>query len=121
MYLKAALICEGMTVFNPDLVDKLDATVRLTKAECVWGHNLVDFAKKLATKRADFDLSAEIDVPCLVLEMPMKLLTAFELFAPFFSELRYPMELKEFEGVGEEEGRVLDALVAQLLPFLGNV
>jgi hypothetical protein len=120
MYLKAALICEGMTIFDPSRVYRLDARVGLIKAECAWGHDLVDLAKLLATRRSDFDLSAEIDVPCLMLEMPMKVLAAFGLWDPFFVELRYPKELERVEDLGEEEGRVLDALVTRLLPFLSN-
>ena len=121
MYLKAVLIGEGMTVFDPKQVKKLDPEVGLTADRCAWGHNLVALAQLLAAKRRDFNLSAEIYVPSLVLKMPMELLAAFELFDPFFSELRYPMELQKIAGFGDEEGLVLDALVDRLLPFLKNV
>jgi hypothetical protein len=121
MYLKAALICEGMTVFDANIVGKLHSSVGLKASDCVWGHNLAALATQLATRRTDFDLSDELNIPCVALKMPMKLLTAFELFDPFFSEIRYPTELKKFEGLTEEEGRVLDALVSRLLPFLNTV
>jgi hypothetical protein len=110
-----------MIIFNPDQVNKLDHVHGVKATHCAWGHSLVGLAKLLATKRGDFDLSAEINVPCLVLKMPMKLLAAFELFDPFFSELRYPMELKQLEGVSEEEGRVLNAVVEYLHPFLSKI
>jgi len=120
-YLKALLISEGMTVFNPDAVHKIHPSLGLKKTDCVWDHNLAVLAKTLAAKQTNFDLAAEITVPSLVLEMPMKVLKAFELFDPFFTELRYPMELKELEGVGEDHGLVLDALVVYLDPFLSKI
>ncbi len=127
MYLKAALICEGMTVFEPWKIKKqLDPAVGLTAADCAWGHSLVVgkppyLAEELSKRRPDFDLSAQITVPSLVLEMPMAMRDAFALFDPFFSELRYPQELKKMEGVGEEEKLVLDELVARLKPFLSKI
>jgi hypothetical protein len=121
MHLKAARICEGMTVFDPNNLGKLDPSVGLKASDCVWGHNLAALATLLATRRTDFDLSDEINIPCVTLKMPMKLLTAFELFDPFFSEIRYPTEPKKFEGLSEEERRVLDALVSRLLPLLNKV
>jgi hypothetical protein len=43
-------------------------------------------------------------------------------FDPFFSELRYPQELRNLkEGVGEQEKLVLDELVARLKPFLSRI
>jgi len=119
MYLKAALICEGMTVFDPRKRRSLDRALRLMKSECVWGHELKKSARRLAAKRSDFDLSAPLNVTgCAALQMPMKLGAAFELFDPFFSELRYPQELKKLEGLGEDEKLVLDNLVRALEPFL---
>lgn len=50
--------------------------------------------------------------------MPMTVKQGFILFDPFFSELRYPQELKDLEGVGEHEKIVLDELVVRLQPFL---
>lgn len=122
MYLKAALICEGMTVFNPVILRSLAAGSALTRSDCAWGHCLVDLARLLAEKRADFALRAEINLPeCLLLPMPMTLLAGFALFDPFFSELRYPQELKKLRGVCKDESSVLDALVLRLQPFLSSV
>ena len=56
MFLKAALILEGATVFDPAKVSRLDLSVRLDAADCVWGHNLGVLARKLAARRPDFDL-----------------------------------------------------------------
>jgi hypothetical protein len=122
MYLKAALICQGMTVFNPKMLQFLDPTVGLTEANCIWGHMLVDLASQLSIKRDDFDLRLELglaDSPGV--SMPKTLRTGLELFDPFFSELRYPRELKKLESVGEAEKTVLDRLVAVLRPFAGDV
>jgi len=46
---------------------------------------------------------------------------AFVLFDPFFSELRYPQELKKLEGVSEDEELLLDGLVQVLSRFLCKV
>ncbi|MGC2473421.1 MAG: hypothetical protein WA485_03740 [Candidatus Sulfotelmatobacter sp.] len=40
---------------------------------------------------------------------------------PFFSELRYPQELKNLGSVGDDESLVLEVLVARLQPFLSKV
>jgi hypothetical protein len=122
MYLKAALISEGMTVFDPAKLRYLDPAYGLKKADCVWGHVLKEQAQQLAAKRSEFDLSAPLYVPdCALLQMPMKLEGAFELFDPFFSELRYPREMKRLKGVGQDEWRVLVALVGVLNPLLCGV
>lgn len=111
MYLKAALICEGMTVFNPVILKSLDPGLELTRSNCAWGHCLVELAERLAEKRSDFNLDAEMDIrECHTLLMPLTLRAGFALFDPFFSELRYPQELKKL--VGEDERLVLDVLVA---------
>lgn len=120
MYLKAALICEGMTVFDPHKINSLDPSVGLKRTDCAWGHSLVDLAAELSKRRPDFDLSAQLNIPSVVLRMPMTMREAFAMFDPFFSELRYPQELKNMEGVGEEERLVLDELVARLKPFLSR-
>src|SRR5450755_1071146 len=36
MYLKSALICEGMTVFNPVILKSLDPGYALTRSNCAW-------------------------------------------------------------------------------------
>ncbi|MGP8224513.1 MAG: hypothetical protein ACLQGT_00005 [Terracidiphilus sp.] len=56
MALKAALICEGMIVFNPKLLNRLDSTISFLEEDCVWGHKLIPLAEKLMAKRKDFDL-----------------------------------------------------------------
>lgn len=120
MYLKAALICEGMAVFNPKKLPSLDAALGLTKKDCAWRHELVGLARKLSNRRNDFDLTAKLDLPdCPEVKMPKTVLAGLELFDQYFSVLRYPQELKkpEGEGVGREEQRVLDRLVALLTPF----
>lgn len=118
MYLKAALIREGMTAFDPNKLSRLDPSVGLRREDCAWGHNLVRLAEELSRRRPEFDLSAEINCPRIAIEeMPMKVLAGFRLFDPFFSELRYPQELKDLKDVGEDDRFVLDELVKRLVPF----
>jgi hypothetical protein len=122
MCLKSALICEGMTVFNPVILKSLDSGITLTRSNCAWGHNLVELAERLAEKRSDLNLDAEMDIrQCRTLLMPITLRTGFALFDPFSSELRYPQELKKLGGVGEDEKLVLDVRVARLQPFLSKI
>lgn len=121
MYLKSALICEGMTVFNPVILKSLDPGYALTRSNCAWGHCLVDLATRLSQKRPDFNLRAEMNIAeCGALLMPMTLEAGFALFDPFSSELRYPHDLKK-RGVGQDHKVVLDVLVARLHPFLSKV
>lgn len=121
MFLKTALINEGYTIFNPLRVGNLDPSVKLDRADCAWAHSLVDLAKLLATKRPEFDLSAELIVPFYVaIRGPLTIENAFAMFDPFFFELRYPGELEELDGIGPDDVRVLDALVDVLMPFVDN-
>jgi hypothetical protein len=121
MYLKSALICEGMTVFNPVILKSLDPGYALTRSNCAWGHCLVDLATRLSKKRADLNLRAEMNIPeCPSLLMPMTLEAGFALFDPFFSELRYPRDLKKCS-VSQDLKVVLDVLVARLRPLSGKV
>jgi hypothetical protein len=60
MLLKAVLIHDGMTAFDPRKVNALDPTLALTKDDCVWGHNLLELAETLAAKRHVFNLAAPI-------------------------------------------------------------
>src|SRR5271157_308114 len=60
MYLKATLICEGATVFDPTKIKHLDKSVKLQPSDCAWGHDLVGLARQLAAKRRDFDLSEQM-------------------------------------------------------------
>jgi hypothetical protein len=120
MYLKSALICEGMTVFNPVILKSLDPGYALTRSNCAWGHCLVDLATRLSDKRPDFNLHAEMNFPeCSALLMPMTLKAGFALFDPFFSELRYPQDLKKC-GVSQDHKVVLYVLVARLQPFVNK-
>jgi len=50
MHLKAALICEGCTVFDPKKINDLDKSVKLKPSDCAWGHNLVKLARQLAKR-----------------------------------------------------------------------
>ena len=122
MFLKAALIVEGMTVFNPRDLDRLDPSVGLTKQDCVWGHQLVGHAKLLALKRPDFDLSDTSKIPFYFPhEGPMTIEAGFAVFDPFFFELRYPQELADLHGVGPDDVLMLDSLVDALGPFLKTI
>jgi hypothetical protein len=120
-YLKALLIAGGMTACNPKIVSKLDPSLGLKASDCVWDHKLPALARAFASKRPDFDLATKFTMFALVLQMPMTLLQGFELFEPFFSELRYPMEAKNTDGLGMDHGWVLEALVAHLHPFLAQI
>jgi hypothetical protein len=121
MCLKSALICEGKTVFNPVILRSLDPGFALTRSDCVWGHRLADLATQLSEKRSDCDLHVEMNTPeCRTLLMPITLGTGFALFDPFFSELRYPQDLKKC-GVSPDLRFVLDALVLRLRPFLSKI
>ncbi len=52
---------------------------------------------------------------------PLTLEEGFAIFDPFFSELRCPQELKQIEGVGEQDKLLLDELVQRLQPFLAKI
>jgi hypothetical protein len=56
MYLKSALIVNGMTVFDPRKVGSLDPSVNLAATDCAWGHDLVDLGKQFAARTPHFDL-----------------------------------------------------------------
>ncbi len=58
MYLKAALISQGMTVFNPKEMPNLVPGESLTASDCVWGHSLVPLAELLSAKQPALDLEA---------------------------------------------------------------
>src|SRR5580704_7319099 len=83
MYLKAALITQGMTVFNPDQIKLLDVAVELKRDDCIWGHSLVGLAEELAKKHPDFDLKEPMQC-----SGSRTVRQAFAVFDPFFSELR---------------------------------
>jgi hypothetical protein len=122
MYLKAALIAEGAIVFDPRKLKHLEASVKLEAKDCTWDHNLVGLARQLARKRPDFDLGATLTtfLP-LIQSKPLTLEQGFAIFDPFFSELRYPQELRKIKGVSEEEKQLLDELIQRLQPFLAKI
>jgi HEPN domain-containing protein len=117
MYLKAALICEGCTVFNPRDWKHLNPQT-FQEADCAWGHDLVQLARQLAAKRSDFDLTEEmVSLMPWQHEVTATVHRGFEVFNPFFSELRYPCELT-MSGVGEDDKVLLYKLVERIQPFL---
>jgi hypothetical protein len=121
MYLKSALIVEGFTVFDPNKIKYLDPSITLQKTDCVWGHDLVVLAQQLAAKRSDFKLSEPMST--LMPWHHSGLATVergFEIFNPFFSELRYPQELT-MGGVGEDDRLPLIELVERLKPFVPEI
>ena len=52
MYLKAALICDGFTVFNPREIRHLDPSISLEESDCAWDHNLVTLARQLTSSKS---------------------------------------------------------------------
>jgi len=78
-------------------------------------------ANVFAARNANFDLDARFVAPTVVVEMPMTIMKAFEMFDPFFSELRYPVEANLVDELGEEHGFVLDAVVEYLESFLKKI
>jgi hypothetical protein len=116
-FLKTALIRAGMTVFDPSKLKRLDPAMTLTEADCAWGHQLVALAKLLTSKRPDFDLTKHLYFVAFPREMPMKIEAGLAVFDPFFWELRYPQQLRELDGIGPYDVRLLDALVAEVMPF----
>jgi hypothetical protein len=120
-YLKALLIAEGMTAFNPNGLKKLNPNIGLKAADCVWDHKLGALAKTLAAKRRDFRLTDELWAACIVEPMPMQVRKAFERVDPFFKEIRYPIEATVMGEIGEEHGSLLTALAGYLQPFLDKI
>jgi hypothetical protein len=114
MYLKSALIANGMTVFDPNKIKLLETGVNLTAGDCAWGHGLINLAKKLEERSPNFDLSKEMNFVGVVLKTPMTIEEGLQIFEPFFSELRYPQEMNKVSGLGYDEKLLLDALVIEL-------
>lgn len=67
----------------------------------VWGHDLTLLAKQLFGNRV----------------MPQQLKKHLRIFTDYFNELRYPSNLVRVEGLGEDEGNLLDILVRNLRPL----
>jgi hypothetical protein len=112
MFLEGALIVEGMTVFNPKQLNRLDPAVGLTESDCIWGHQLVGHARLLSARRPEFDLN---DASRILFhfphEAPMSLERGFAVFDPFFFELRYPGEFVEVDSVGPDDVLMFQCLV----------
>jgi hypothetical protein len=122
MFLKAALIIEGMTVFNSKHLHRLDPAVGLTKRDCIWGHQLVGHAKLLSARRPEFDLNDASKIPFhFPHEGPMSLERGFAVFDPFFFELRYPGKLVDMDSVGPDDVRMFQCLVDAIRPFLKSI
>jgi hypothetical protein len=89
--LKSALIREGYTIAKGKPQDG-----------CVWGHNLVELAQLLASKRQDF---------------PCQLSKDLAVFDAFFNELRYPQTVEEVLELGQDEGILFSQLMEAIRPF----
>jgi hypothetical protein len=122
MFLKAALLVEGMTVFDPKCVKRLDPSLGLSQKDCVWGHCLVEHAKRLSERNPKFDLTDTTKIPFYFPhEGPMTLQAGFAIFDPFFFELRYPGELADLDGVGPGDILMFQSLVEAIQPFLQSI
>ncbi len=133
MYLKSALIVAGLTIFKPERIKDLNASEKLSKDQCAWGHELPKLARTLTEKQPMFDLKMRLDIPRSVFQLnivgpagrpvypddqQLTVEQAFEHFEPFFGELRYPREYENFYGVGADDSVILDKLVHALRHFL---
>jgi len=97
MLLKSALIRAGCTV----------ATGKPEDGH-VWGHDLEELAKLLASKRPDFSFQISQHLA---------------RFNAFFNELRYPRALKDVEslGPGSKEADLLGKLMECIRPFASQL
>ena len=123
MCLKTALICHGLTVFDPSKVNQLDPSIQLAGADCVWGHGLIVLAERLENLTQGFSLSDALDVPEYIgfSETPPTTIRAgLQIFDPFFTELRYPSELEQVSGIGPDERFLLKALVSGIVRTLNS-
>lgn len=118
--LKTALIREGFTVFDPTKLKHLFSPT-LKKDQCAWGHNLVELARLLASKRQDLNLQKSLRGVFPPYKHPVTMEDGLEIFNPFFSELRYPQQLNKLQGIGPDDLRMLDAIAEELLPFAGSL
>ena len=91
--LKSALIQQGYTVGKGK-----------REHGYVWGHNLRELARLLASRCSDF---------------PEDTLDDLAVFDTFFDELRYPQAVEKVEGLGREEGMLFGRLMERLRPFAG--
>ena len=67
-----------------------------------WLTFLVDLARELGQRIPDFHSD---------------IIEKLQIFTDSFNELRYPDNLKTVEGLGEDEGYLLDSLVKFLRPY----
>jgi len=120
MYLKSALILTGMTVFDPRRVKHLDPSIVLAENDCAWGHDLVSLGKLLAARCQHFDMSACLPfIGFVTIQEPLTVEKGLAIFDPFFTELRYPQEMKLMDGLGPEHRVLLDKMVKILQPARG--
>ncbi len=106
--MKGILISGGMVSFDPKQIARLPKGIAIKRQDCVWGHSLLDLAKKLE-QRTDFDLSEEMEHHNILFQPPFPISRALEHFEPFFSELRYPHELEHVTGFGGGDELILGA------------
>jgi len=111
MFLKAALIYQGMTVCDPRRIPIVEKS--LTKNDCIWGHDLVTLAGVLCERCEQFELDAPIR-RCIYYDEDLTVRRGLEIFDPFFSELRYPHESGDTDCLGPEHRRILDDIVAKI-------
>jgi hypothetical protein len=118
-YLKAALIGTGCMVFNPANLKKLDQKTWPKLDDCAWDPGLLKLVEQRAKHEPGFDLTNEILPAFPPSHMkPVTTRDVLEMFDLFFYELRYPDELKDLFGIGKTDYLVLDAIEAEIRPFL---
>ena len=76
------------------------------RAGNAWGHNLVELAEVLASKRPDFPIAVYPDLA---------------VFDAFFEELRYPRALEKVMELSDEHGALLVILMESIRPFAASV
>jgi len=74
---------------------------RISKTD-VWGHDLCVLARILINHGSAWT---------------PEFMSELQKFTDYFNELRYPASLKNVEGLGQEHGVLLDALVNILRPY----
>lgn len=104
MLIKSALIREGFPVEKGK-----------TKEGFVWGHNLEELAKLLASKQKDFSpqIRTHREIPLI------SRTTYLARYDTFFDELRYPSSSPNVDslGSGRDEADLLAELMNRIRPF----
>ena len=90
MFLKAALIRQGSKIGRPPVGD-------------TWGHQLMCLGKQLTANGKN--------------RLPDEFFEVLQIFDDYFTELRYPRQLRNVAGLGEEEGERLEGAIKYLLPY----